>query len=506
MRRTEGAGIKKFCFLGIMAGLFVCGCGPQKALTGKRIKAAEKGLMRAVYLKGLKPEKLALAERMAFYKVPGIGIAAIDKNKIEWVRAFGERDASVRQPVTGDTLFQGGAFSQMMTAAAVLALAEKGQIDLDANVATLLKTWQFPPIAPVLSNRQFSPPAPGVKSDITLRALLTHSAGLLSQTFAGYAIDELLPNLIQILDGEAPAKNSPAWMLAPRTSTSRTRYSEPGYAIVEQVLRDLTGKPFSVFIAETVFTPLAMKNSTFVVPLPEEPRSRAAAGHLRDGKPVPGLWHNYPESAAKGLWTTPADFAAFLSDLLQAAAGGEGKLLSPETARLMLSSQIEGHGFGFLVDGQGADLHYTLNGATRGYSCFMAVYPAKGQGVVIMTNSENGTLLIREILAALAEAYGWAGFRPEEKEVLRLDPGTYQAYSGRYEVNPAYALDVSRDDYALLIQPTGQTPAKFYAEGQTLFYSADPYIRIQFFKDKKGAVERLVLWQGDFEIEAKKIR
>jgi len=295
-------------------------------------------------------------------------------------------------------------------------------------------------------------------------------------------------------------------MTAQKTSTSRTRYSESGYIIFEQILRDLTGKPFPVLMNEILLDRLGLKNSTFTLPLPEAFKARAAAGHLREGQPAKGLWNNYPEAAAKGLWTTPANFAAFLADLLQAAAGTEGKVLSPEMARLMLSPQIEGHSFGFLVDGQGADINYSLRGKTRGFSCFMVVYPVKGQGAVIMTNSESGTLLIQEILGALSEAYGWAQFRPEEKDVLRLDPATYQTYAGSYEVNPAYGLEVKQDDYALVIQPTGQAATKFYAEGQTLFYSVDPYVRIQFFKDKKGAVEGLVLWQGDFEIEARKIR
>ena len=486
--------LTKSFFMILFVGLIFSGCGPQKALTGKRIKAAEKGLMRAVYLKGLKPEKLTLSERMKFYKVSGVSIAVLDGSKAEWVRAYGERDAQTQQAMTPDTLLQGGAFSQMMTAAAVLGLVEKGILDLDADIGSLLKSWRLPPS---VSER---------KTKITARGLLTHSGGFSDQVFEGYAQDESLPSLFQILDGDPPAKNSPVWNSARTTSTSRTRYSESGYVVLQQILQDLIGKPFSAFMNESLLDRLGLKNSAFALPLPDALKARASTGHSREGRPTLGLWNNYPEAAAKGLWTTPADFASFLGELLQAAAGAEGKILSPETARLMLSPQIEGHGFGFLVDGRGADIHYSLRGKTRGFSCFLIVYPAKGQGAVIMTNSEYGTLLIQEILGALSEAYGWAHFRPEGKEVLRLDSATYQAYAGRYEVNPAYALEVKQDDYALMIQPTGQAPTKFYAEAQTLFYSTDPYVRIQFFKDKKGAVEGLVLWQGDFELEAKKVR
>jgi len=479
-------------FLGLSC-LFLAGCNPQKALTRKRINTVERGLLREVYLKGLKPEKLTLTERMQFYKVPGVGIAVMDKNKPEWVRAYGQKDSQTQQPLTADTLFQGGAFSQMMTAAAALRLAEKGRLDLEADVGSLLRSWKLPRAEP------------GSDAKITPRSLLTHSAGLSDQVFAGYARGEPLPSLKQILDGEKPANNGPVWVPARRSSASRTRYSEPGYVVFEQLLLDQTGKDFPFYLKEIIFDPLGLKNSSFELPLSDELQSRAASGHVRQGQPVQGLANNYPEAAAKGLWTTPRDFLFFLTDLFQAALGGAGKILSPETARYMLSRQVESYGFGFLVDGQGDDIVFNLRGKTNGFACFMTLYPAKGQGAVIMANSDNGFFLIREILCALSETYGWAHYKPEEKPVLRLDPATYAQYVGRYRVNPDYVLDVAAEDYYLVIRPTGQVATKFYAEGQTLFYSTDPYIRIQFMRNKQGAADSLILWQQDFELEAKKI-
>jgi len=474
---------------------FLAGCNAQKALTAKRIKSVEKGLMRAVYLQGLKPEKMTLSERMRFYKVPGVGIAVLDRNVIEWVRAYGEKDPQTGQPLTTGTLFQGGAFSQMMTAAAAVRLAEQGKLNLDADISDLLRTWKFP-----LASF-------GFLGKITPRDLLTHSAGLASQVFSGYAQDEPIPTLRQILDGEKPATNGPVWIPAKKSSASRIHYSDAGYAILEQVLIDLAGLPFPAFMKQTVLDPLGLQSSTFESPLPDDLRMRAAVGYNRGGQVVNGLWSIYPAAAADGLWTTPSDFAGFLSEvLLEATGAGTAKLLSPETARSMLSPQVEGTGFGFVVEGKGDDINFNLRGKTHGYACFMTLFPARSQGAVIMTNSDNGMFLIQEILAALSEAYSWPFYRPEEKPVLRLDPATYQAYAGRYEVNPDYVLDVSAQDYYLVIQPTGQAPTKFYAESQTLFYSTDPNIRIQFTKTKDGAVNGLILWQQDFELEAKKTK
>jgi CubicO group peptidase (beta-lactamase class C family) len=479
-----------------LAGLMVLtACNPQAALTRKRIRSVERGLMRVAYLKGLQPEKLDLVDRMAFLEVPAVSLAVLDHDAIEWARAYGRKDVQTGVPPTTETLFQGGAFSQMIAAAAVLGLVETGAAGLDAPLGRILGR-DLPPATSAL---------PDPERVLTFRTLLSHSAGFSDQVFAGYAQDEPVPRLDQILRGEKPANSVPPWYPPSRLLAARAQYSESGYVYVQACLERMTGKPFAAFAAERIFDPLGLRDSTLALQLSADERARAASGHSRDGQPVMGLWNVYPESAAKGLWTTPTDFALFLSDLLMAATGSPAKLLSPDMARLMLSPQVGTFGFGFQAEGRGDDVVYTLWAKTRGYACMMVLYPVRGQGAVIMTNSDNGPLLIQEILCALSEAYQWPHFKPEEKTVLRLSPETYAAYEGRYEVNPSYALDVTHEDYYLVIRPTGQAPTKFYAEGQTLFYSTDPYIRIQFYSDAQGGFDSLVLWQQDFELQAKRV-
>ena len=468
-------------------------CDSQRALARKRIKTVERGLLPAVYLSGLSPKKMSLADRLAFYRVPGIGLAVIDGRRVEWEKSYGEKDGQTAAPLTSETLLQGGAFSQMIAAAVSLKLAERGVLSLDEDIRSRLSSWAFP--------SEFA----ANETRLTVRALLSHSAGLSDQAIPGYGRDEPIPTLAQMLDGAKPAHNGPLWVPPRRSSAAKTRYSEAGYVLLEKYLEDVTGKPFAALAQEMVLGPLGLKNSTFDQPLPENFRERAASGHLREARPVAGLGQTYPHKAASGLWTTPVDFASFLLDLLHSATGGTGKILSPASARTLLSPQAESYGFGFLVAGAGDDIQFKLRAKTHGFSAFMVLYPVKGRGAVLMADSDNGPFLIDEILAALAEAYKWPDYAPEQKQVLRLAAGIYESFVGRYEVNPAYVLDVRWEDYYLVIQPTGQAATKFYAEGQSLFYSTDPYIRIQFLKDRDDLVTGLVLRQQDFELEAKKI-
>jgi CubicO group peptidase (beta-lactamase class C family) len=478
----------------LTAGFVFTGCETQASLTKRRARNVEKGLLQAVYIKGTKIEKMSLTGRMEFYKVPGVSIAVIDKRRVEWAKAYGYRDILNYRPLTTESLFQAGALSRPLTAAVVLDLAAKGGIDMDGDIASSLRSWKLP-----------SPHAPGSQAvnRITLRDLLTHSAGLSGQVFPGYPAKDPLPDIRQVLDGERPAANLP---VLEGIQPGKVRESESGYVILQQLLTDLEGRPFPRIMKETVLDPLGMRSSTFEVILPAELKDKATSGHLREGQGVEGDWFNYPESAAKGLWTTPGDYADFLVEILGEAMGRSSQLLSAEAARTMLTTQAGNQGFGFTVEGTGDEANFNVQGKTRGYSSFAIVFPGKGQGVVVMTNSDNGGLLTEEIIRAVSAAYGWGRFKPEEKPLFRLDPSVYQDYVGFYEVAPDYHLDVSFEDYYLVIQPTGQARTKFYVESQTVFFSIDPYVRIQFRRDDNGVVNGLVLWQQDFEQKAEKVR
>jgi CubicO group peptidase (beta-lactamase class C family) len=471
----------------------VTGCDARAGLARKRAKAVERGLSRAVYPQGLQPEALRLADRMAFYKVPGVSVAALDAGRLEWTRAYGRRDLQVDAPLDEKTLFQAGGLTELVTAVLALRLVEDGAIGLDEDVRPRLKTWRFP--------AEFEPGPGGV----TLRALLSQSAGLSDQILTGYGPDDALPSLAQILSGDKPAKNGPLWV-PPRMSVRlRAWLSEAGYVVVQQLLEDLTGRPFPALVAERIFKPLGLLRSFLGSGLTGDLRPEAAVGFLREGKPVPGGAARFPEEAAKGLWTTPSEYAAIVLDVLAAAENRPALILPPAAARRLLAAQVENFGFGFFVEGRGDAILFRASGATRGFACAMVVYPAKGQGAVIMSNSDNGDVLIEEILAGFSAAYDWPDFKPLEKPVLRLAPEAYAEFVGRFEVGPGYALDIRPEDYYLVITPTGQAPTKFYAEGQTLFYSTDPYIRIQFYRGAGGIVDSLVLWQKGFRLEARRV-
>jgi len=484
---------KRLFIFGLFAVYFLLfsGCDASKTLTKDRIKTAENGLLKSIVFEGEKPQKMKLPERMDYYKVPGVSISVINNFQIEWAKGYGVTQTGSQNPVTIFSIFQAASVSQAVTAAGILALLTPGEIELDVNINDYLQSWTIP-------DNQFT-----LKEKVTLRRLLSRNSGLISLEYEGVESIESKPSLLQILNGDKTENPS---VYVSSTPGSVLEFSEANYAILEKLIEEKTGLFFRDYMAQVVLTPFQMARSSFADILPSHLFVDAVNGHDREGFPFKGKGYISPVSAANGLWTTPSDLALFTIELMSAAMGHPQSIFDPELARDMLSVHIGNQGLGFFINDEGDDLHFYIRGKNKGFSCFLVGYPVKGQGVVIMANSENGEYLIDEILRSVSEAYDWPHFLPEIKKYFRLDPSIYKLYEGLYEVNPEYQLNVVYEDYYLIIQPTGQKATRFFVENPTTFFSTDPYIRIRFVKDSGGRVTGFVLRQRDFNLEAKKIK
>jgi CubicO group peptidase (beta-lactamase class C family) len=338
---------------------------------------------------------MGIAERMAYHHVPGVSIAVINDYQVEWSKGYGVLEAGSNQQVTPETLFQVASPAKIVVAVTALHYVEQGLVDLDRDVNDSLVSWQVP-------ENEFT-----AQEKVTLRLLLSHSAGVTVGGFRGYALGEQLPNLQQILDGEWPANSAPIRVdIVPGT---QYRYSGGGYMIVQQLLEDVIGEPFQDIIQNAVLEPWEMSDSTFAYPLPEALSIFAASGHRADGSPIPGGWHTYPEmGAGASMWSTPSDLAQFGIGVMRSYAGESDQVLSQAMAIQMLTPQMDHRGLGPLVYDDGGDLFYFMHpGANDGYKSVVVFYPQRGQGVVILTNGDNGDALWREILNSVSIEYGW---------------------------------------------------------------------------------------------------
>jgi CubicO group peptidase (beta-lactamase class C family) len=362
-------------------------------------------------------DRIAAVERtvdvqalMRAHGIPGLSVAVIENFKIVWVKGYGFTAKGGSDPVTPHTLFMAGSISKPVTAMGALALVERGKISLESPVNTELHSWKVP-------SNGFTAAHP-----VTLGLLLDHTGGFTGgDFFPGYVKGTAAPTLLQILDGKEPATNQP--VRVGFVPGSKWHYSGDGYLVVQQLMIDASGKRFPDLMRELVFQPLGMDETTFEQPISRGLAERAASGTLMDGDAVAGGWHEQPEMAAGGLWSTPADLARLAIEVARATHGGSDRILSERMATEMIaphwrtgvintlgtSRSPDQMGYGFFV---GDDRRFGHIGGNVGYQAALVMFAESGNGVVVMTNSDVGLQAGTPLINAIARVYGWNYIAP----------------------------------------------------------------------------------------------
>ncbi|MFO7693433.1 MAG: serine hydrolase [Vicinamibacterales bacterium] len=440
-----------------------------------RAARVEQGLLPGIVIAG-RPAK-TLAARMAELKTPGVSVAVINGGVIEWAKGYGVAETGGSLPVTPQTLFQAASLSKPVAALAALRLVEQGKLALDEDVNARLTSWKVPA-------NEFT----GTEK-VTLRRLLSHTAGLTVSGFPGYSANAPVPALVQVLDGQKPANTAAIGAdIAPGTIW---RYSGGGYTVMQQLLMDVTGRPFPLLLAELVLQPVGMSDSSYEQPLPEPRRAAAASGHRADGSLLPGRFHTYPEMAAAGLWTTPTDLARFLIEIQQALQG-RSKVLTPATARQMVAVQKGNYGLGLSIEGAGTSAAFGHGGANAGFKCQMTAFIESGRGAVVMTNGDQGGRLASEVLRAVAAEYGWPLRQPRQKTVVTVEPSALAPLAGRYELRPGRVLNVVLEGGTLFVLD-GLQRIELYPESATRFFDLVEEHELEFVTGPDGVVLHMLI-------------
>jgi CubicO group peptidase (beta-lactamase class C family) len=402
---------------------------PAGTATSPRSVADIERLLRPnVRIAGQPDPAFDIVERMKYWHVPGASIAVVDNFQIVYAKGFGVTEFGGSTPVDTTTLFLAGSISKPVFATGALRLVEQGKLSLDEDVNAKLKSWHLP-------ESKFT-----AAEKVTLRRLLTHTAGLTVWGFPGYASTVEVPTVPQVLDGAKPANTS-----AVRNDTTpgaRWLYSGGGFTIAQLLTQDVAGEPFPSLMRRVVLEPAGMKRSTYENPLPAARHREAASGHERVDTPVPGRFHTYPEMAAAGLWTTAAELARWGLAVTRAYNGQRGGVLSPDMARQMVAKQVTvgeqygggNYGLGVAVAGEGDTISFSHGGRDEGFVAYVIMWPKLGRGIVILTNGVSGWF-INEVRRGFGELYGISGVQPrQERTIAKVDSASLASLVGQYRL------------------------------------------------------------------------
>lgn len=222
---------------------------------------------------------------------------------------------------------------------------------------------------------------------------------------------------------------------------------------------------------EMVFAPAHMSSSCFCQPLPDSLRQRAAAGHDATGRPIAGNWWTLPEMAAGGLWTTADDLARFVITVNRSWNGGDGAVLRPTTAHDMLTAGRGGWGLGFAIDTTGHETRFFHTGSNDGYRAIIVGYPARGDGIVILTNGDGGSTIREELLRSVSAEYGWPGYDVAERHVDPFANAQLRQFVGRFQYAPRFVSTFEVLGDSLIATLNAGEPARAYPERRDEFFS-----------------------------------
>lgn len=430
------------------------------------------GLKPRIRIEGRDVKVSTLKERMAHHNVPGVSIAFMQNHKIVWTVTEGVIDTVSNQKVDENTVFQAASISKPVFATTLMRYRETAPLDLDVDINTLLKSWQLP-------DHEWSGTNP-----VTLRRLLSHSAGTTVHGFGGYAAGDDVPTIIQVLEGTGPA-NSDAVVVGVEPNTVFD-YSGGGTTLAQLVLQDQSGRELPEMAKEFLFDPLGMTRSAYSQPLNADLAGNAAVPYRSDGSPIKGGAHTYATLAAAGLWTTPSDLLR-LSGAMQLAYQGKGEIpVSQKSATEMLTTQFEPVGIGYFLTGTDKVESFGHGGSNAGFRANLFNHLDTGDGLAIMTNGDNGGALMGEINSAVSEFYGWSEYKPIIKKLVTLSPDQIEEFLGTYKaVNDGEELPfkITKTDEGLMLNvypyvvdqaflPEG--PYKFFAlDGGNLSFDID---------------------------------
>ena len=299
-------------------------------------------------------------------------------------RVHSEEMLSIGEPVDASTIFQMASVSKWVTSLGVMALVEQGDIDLDTPVSRYLRRWKLP-------DSEFD------NDGVTVRRLLSHTAGLTDGLgYMGFEPGREAQGLVESLsDTRDPVEGASGRVRVDQKPGSQWMYSGGGYTILQLLIEEVSGEPFSSFMQRTVLDPLGMTDSSFV--LNESRIDRLATSYDPDLAPAPH--YRYTALAAASLYSTLDDGVRFLQAHLRGANGepiGRG-VLQPETVSKMQVPQARKFGrsiwgLGCILYAEGAQGGHVIghDGNNRpALNHSWRLNPATGNGIVVMSSGDE---------------------------------------------------------------------------------------------------------------------
>lgn len=413
-----------------------------------------------------------ITDWMAEYHVPAVGIGIIENGKISYLNVFGELEKGIS--ASNNTVFNVASIAKTVTTMLTLKLVESGQWNLDEP---LCNYWVDPDVKNDPQHKK-----------LTTHHVLTHQTGFVNWRWNH-------PTKKLTFDFE-PGTNS--------------NYSGEGFEYLRRALEKKFDKPFEKLADSLIFKQLWMSDSRLTWDYKFD-ESRLASWHDCEGEKY-NFSYKTVVSAADDLLTTIGDYCRF--GIYTMNGGGLSsalfnKMVSPQADLQKYKAQ----GLGWLIfNGLPNDEYLiTHSGSDWGVNTMAYFLPKSKRGLVVFTNSDNGFLVINNIIRNTFDIgnniYEAMIYRPNFPQTITVSDKLLDNYIGKYKQPDGNIIVVSKKDNSLLLSGAFRYYTTFYPETETKFFVKEWDATLEFIPNETGETTKMIIYmKGKTYSEAEKIK
>jgi len=455
------------------------------------------------------PKRQSPAEILARLGTPTASIAVLDNEQIA------SHCISTRHDDT-ETLFQACSISKPVAGLALMKLIELGHLSLEDKICDVLPEN-------IAQHLLSDPKTKPTVSTITVKHLMSHTAGVSTRGFPGYPDKTRVPSVAEVVTG-ARTNTQPVELIT--LPGLEFMCSGGGITLLQCIMEKVMDTSFEKIVRAYVLDPLGMTRSCYKL---ADGETNVSQSYYTGFLPTENKWHFQPEQAAAGLWTTPTDLLKVVRALQSSLCEEPGNALSKASAETMLTRIKESMALTWFAD----DTKFGhAGGNAPGWHCFVFGYadlpwnkndeshsqivqrtPRKC-GIAVMTNSAMGYLAVSKILHAVTYLKGWPEFHtvsagnafetPLRAPKNAVTPAEWKdwiggSWSGSWELVEADsglpAARITGSDVLIALRPAA-IPSVSYASGKQSIELLFDGLRLMLRLGWDGDERIVEFWNG----------
>lgn len=405
---------------------------------------------------------------------PGMAVLVARGDEVLWRGARGMANIELGVPLSADQVFRLGSVTKQIAAAGLLKLVDDGKIALDDPLT------------------KYVPDYPN-GSAITVRMLLDHTSGVRSYTdmpgvMDGPIMADLSTSALIDTFKDEPVDFAPG---------ERWHYNNSGYVLLGAVIEAASGKPWHVWLDESLFQPLAMRHTGYGNQVERIIPGHVSGYTLKDGHWAQARYLSMTQPHAAGALSASVD------DLLRWNRSlHEGKVLKTDTYRQMITPAGKAaeskYGFGIVADTLRGERMLQHGGGINGFSTYLLYLPDSGLTVAALYNADSGKpgALGAETVARMIAAQAIGKPYPS-KQPIPVDEATLKSYEGVYRVDDNATRVLRVVDGKLTSQRTGGPVFTLIPVARDTFAFEEGFTRLLIERDNDGAISAMRLFPED---------